>query len=152
LDGGYSTGGSLELARLIDRYGEVLIPDLKQYYGIDLRDVFSEVDPISPRWVLLHARNLPMGSAFVAQLRGGPQFLGWDQGRYMTAMLIDVIRTFQYVFILAHVDPKKKKPAPPEPFPLPDKTARTKVHKPGSFGFIAGTMLAQVKKRKEGGR
>jgi hypothetical protein len=68
----------------------------------------------------------------------------------MTAALIDAIRVSNWIFLLAHSDPKRKKAPPPEPFPLPDKTERTKVHKPGSFGFIAGTMLAQTKKRKGG--
>ncbi|MDV6975340.1 D site-binding protein [Mycobacterium intracellulare] len=137
---------------MIDKFGEVLIPDLKHEYGIDLRDLFSEDRPISPRWVLMHARTLPMGSAFVAEIRGGREFRGWDQGRYMQATLIDAVRLLQYIFILAHVDPKKSKPKPPESFPLPDKNIRTKKpDKPGSFGFIAKDLIRKSRQMEGGG-
>lgn len=148
---GNPTGGSQQLAELIDKHGEVLIPDLKHHFGIDLRDLFSEVDPLSPRWVLLHVSGLPMGSAFVAELRGGPQFRGWDEGRYLQAGVLDAIRMLQYILVMANSDPKKSKPKPPQPYPLPDSRTKTKSDKPGSFAFIAKQRLAEIKRRKEGG-
>lgn len=150
---GDSAGGSLALAGLVDKYGEDLIPDLKYYYGIDLRDLFSEDCPISPRWALLHAHHLPMESSTVAEARGGSQFRGWGPDRYMTARLIDSVSALRYITILANRDPKKKLPQPPDPYPIPDKRQdkKTKDAKPGSFAFIANQLIAKGKKRREGG-
>jgi hypothetical protein len=143
---GDSTGGSLELAELIDKYGEFLVPDLRRDFGIDLRDLFCDVDPLSPRFVLAHIHNLDYDSAFVAEVRGGQQFRGWDVGRYQMARVIDVLQVSNYLFILANSDPKKRKPKPPDPYPIPDEIKR--VDKPGSFAFIAKAHIAAVKKRK----
>jgi hypothetical protein len=154
VDGTHRSGGSLELARLIDKAGEDLIPDLKHYYGIDLRDLFSEDNPLSPRWVLMHVMNLPIESAFMAEIRGGKEFRGWDEGRYMLASIYNVINILKYITILANSDPKKTTPEPPEPFPTPDNlVARKKSggHKPGSFGAIALDLLGKAKKRKAAG-
>lgn len=150
MDRGHRSGGSLELARLIDEAGEDLIPDLKHYYGIDLRDLFSEERPLSPRWALMHALHLPMESAFIAQLRGGDQFRGWGPDRYMAARMIDLQAINNWMFLSANSDPDGKKPEMPEPFPLPDDIKRKKQLKdrPGSFGFMAKTLLAKAKKRK----
>lgn len=149
---GNPPGGSLELANLLDRFGETIVPDLKHHYGIDLRDLFSEVNPISPRWALIHVHNLPMGSSTMAEVRGGEQFRGWDLDRYMAARQIDAIAALRYILILANMDPKKRKPPAPEPFPTPDKPAKKqKDERPGSFAFIAKQLLAKGKKRKEGG-
>ncbi|AFF28322.1 tail assembly chaperone [Mycobacterium phage Twister] len=144
-------GGSAELASLIDRYGEALVPDLKHYYGIDLRDLFSEDHPLSPRWVLLHIKNLPMDSAFVAEFRGGQRYRGWDPSRYMQAAVIDLLRVQNYMFVLANSDPKKGKPKEPEPYPLPDyqQTEQKKTYKPGSFGGIVAQMITAKRRKKE---
>lgn len=146
-----ATPGSRALAKLIDEYGEALIPELREYYGIDLRDLFSEDRPLSPRWVLLHANALPLGSASVAAKRGGPEFRGWDEGRYMMASLINAVRLNTHTFVLAHIDPKKTHPELPKMYPLPDDIKeRTKpAPKPGSFAAIALAKLSAVKKRKK---
>lgn len=145
-----AVGGSTELARLIDGYGETLLPDLKHYYGIDLRDLFRDVDPLSPRFVLAHIKYLPIESAFVAERRGGQHFRGWSEDRYMQAAQINAQKAANWLFILANTDPKKRKPNMPEPWPLPDGKFK-KPDQPGSFGFIAKQHLAKAKKRKEGG-
>lgn len=100
---------------------------------------------------MLHVNNLPMGSAFVAETRGGYQFVGWDQDRYMMAGLIDAVRVLQHILILCNIDPKARKPTPPEPYPLPDDVKRKKVDAPGSFAFIAKAKLAEAKRLKEAG-
>lgn len=152
MDGCEPTGGSTELARLIDRYGEILIPELKREYDLDLRDLFSEENPISPRWVLAHIKYLPIESAFYAEVRGGQQFRGWGPDRYMQAAHINADRVGNHLFILANTDPKKKKPTPPEPWPLPDDKTKTKpADKPGSFAATVRTLSAKAKKRMEGG-
>ena len=146
MDGGVPTGGSADLAGFIDKHGEVLIPDLRHYFGIDLRELFSEVPPFSPRWVLIHIKWLPVESATFAEIRGGGEFRGWSTDRYMLATLINAIRALIWVFTVAHSDPKKRKPKPPEPYPTPDKPK--KVHKPGSFAFIAGQHIQAIKKQE----
>ena len=126
---------------------------MKHYYGIDLRDLFSEVDPISPAWALMHACALPIESATVAERRGGQEFRGWDEGRYMMATLINVVRASNFLFLLANTDPKKNKHKPPEGYPLPDGRVKAKdqkkTHKPGSFGFIAKAHADAVRKNRE---
>lgn len=147
---GNPIGGSRELARLIDGFGETLIPDLKRYYGIDLRDLFSEDHPLSPRWVLMHINNLPMASAFVAERRGGPQFIGWDENQYMMARLIDLARTQIYLFILAHKDPKKRNPDAPEMYPVPGMADKPKTEPQGKFALMALKGLNASRKTRRG--
>lgn len=152
MDGAHTGGGSLELARLIDEYGQHLVPDLKEYYGIDLRDLFSEDDPLDPKWVLIHAGNLPIASSYVAAQRGGLQFRGWDQAQYDSASMIDALNDLAYILIMANRDPTKPAPKPPkryvrpndpdDPENLPDDQ-KTKF-KPGSFG----DMLQKAKRNK----
>jgi len=153
VDQGNPSGGSLELARLIDEAGEYLIPDLQHYYGIDLRELFAEDKPLSPRWVLIHVLHLPVESAFVAQQRGGGMFRGWDEGRYMMARLIDLMSISNWMFLCANSDPDGRKPEMPEPYPMPDniKMKKQLQDRPGSFGFITKTLLAKAKKRKAAG-
>jgi hypothetical protein len=149
VDGNDPTGGSRELARLIDRYGELLIPDLKHYYGIDLRELFLDPPPWTPRFLLSHINNLPYDSAFVAELRGGQQFRGWDENRYLLAANVNAIRVLSHIFILANMDPKKRKPDTPSPWPLPDKQEKKKRQdKPGSFAFIAKSLADKARRRK----
>jgi hypothetical protein len=90
-----------------------------------------------------------MGCRFVASLRGGDRFIGWDEGRYMQAAQIDAHRILQYIMILVNSDPKKSKPPPPEPYPLPDNVKRSEQDKPGSFASIARQKLAEAKRRKD---
>jgi hypothetical protein len=152
VDGKHPAGGSRELAYLIDEYGEILLPELKHYYGIDLRDLFRESWPLTPRFVLAHIANLPVGSAFNAARRGGQQFRGWDEDRYMTATLINSIRVLTHVLVMVNIDPKKSKPKPPDPYPTPDDLKVQKpAPKPGSFAHTTMSLLAKAKKRKEGG-
>lgn len=148
MDGGDPTGGSNELARLIDECGEILLPELKHYFGIDLRDLFTEERPLSPRYVLAHILWLPAESAFTAHQRGGMQFRGWNEQRYMQAMEINVARLLLHVFIAANSDPKKSKPKQPEPYPIPDGLKLKKPDAPGSFASVAKNRIAAARKLK----
>lgn len=135
---------------MIDEYGEILVPELKHYFGLDLRELFSDDLALSPAYVLIHIKWLPMESAFVAEHRGGRQFRGWDEGRYQTVALINAIRVLTHLFVVANSDPKKRNPPLPEPWPVPDAVSKTKPKdKPGSFGFIARDLAAKGKRRKE---
>lgn len=150
MDGRNPAGGSFELASLIDRYGETLLPELKHYFGIDLLEMVSDYPPRSPRYVLAHIKWLPLGSAFVAETRGGQEFRGWDQDRYMRVAQIDAQNNANWLFVMANKDPKKAALKPPDKYPIPDRRALAKSanEKPGSFGFIAKSMLADAKRKK----
>lgn len=74
----------------------------------------------------------------------------------MMANLINAIRVLTWVFVMAHSDPKKAKPKPPEPYPLPDKVTHKPADKPGSFAFIARDLIAKTREARkaeaDGGR
>ena len=150
MDADHAAGGSRELAELIDQHGEILIADLKHYYGLDLRELFSEDYSMSPKYVLAFVTQLPIESAFVAELRGGQKFRGWDESRYMLAAVIHELRTLMFIYITAHTPKNKSKPKPPETWPLPDGKPK-KADKPNSFASIAKSMIARAKKRKGSG-
>jgi hypothetical protein len=151
VDGEYPRGGSLELARLVDEYGQHLIPDLKHYYGIDLRDILSEDDPLDPGFVLIHVANLPIESAFVAAQRGGVEYRNWGQEQYTNADIHDALRDIADILIMAHRDPDKPAPKPLPRYRRPGVDAeaaitddkRTKF-KPGSLG----EMMQQAKRNR----
>lgn len=115
--------GSLALAELIDRCGEQLLSDFFRYYGLDIRDVLTPGTRLTPRTALALIRQLPEGSATIAELRGGPQFNGWDTDRYLLTQLIDSVRENTWVLIAAN---SKKKPKHPEPMPRPKVDAPKK--------------------------
>ena len=122
------------------------------YYQVDLRELFSDEAPLSPRWVLSLVMNLPSSGAFWASRRGGNQFRGWDVDRYALVSLVDAMRTNNYILTMVNRDPKKSKPIPPEPFPTPDreiKKVSASTHKPGSFAAIAASMMKAQKRKRE---
>jgi hypothetical protein len=116
--------------------------DLKLYFGVQLKDVVDfPVSELSPREVLAYIRNLPPESATVAELRGGPEFLGWGNDRYMMADLIDAIRELIYVQVASK---SKKKPQPPKPYERPDTRVKTK--KSNNFAAMARAAFRMNKK------
>jgi hypothetical protein len=120
------------------------------YYGLDLRDLFSDENPLSPRYVLSLIVHLPPEGALYASRSGGPQFRGWDAGRYALVAQVNAQRATNHILMMVNRDPKKAKPAAPEMFPTPDvDTGRTKKHKPGSFAAVAASMLAAQRAKKE---
>ena len=157
MDGEHPDGGSRVLIELIEEYADAIVGDLKHYYDVDVRDLFLEVSHISPRYVLALVMQLPLGSAYVAAQRGGPQFRGWDQGMYAQVALINAVRTSNFLFLCANSNPKKKKPATPEPYPTPDEPGIRRGRRnqgppaPGSFAGVASRMIAQARKAKNSG-
>ncbi|QHB36913.1 tail assembly chaperone [Mycobacterium phage Roary] len=142
-------GGSLALADLLDKYGEVLIPDLKHYYGMDLRDLFSEEHPLEPRWVLAHIIYLPTESAYVAERRGGQQFRGWNPSWYALVATVNGIRALNHMYILSHIGKNSSKPKAPEPYPIPEvDRSKTEAPKANSFAGIAASMMAASRRKK----
>ncbi len=138
MDENHATGGSHYLGQLIDDYGDCLVADLFEVYHVDLRDLYR--DDMSPRWLLTLITQLPAGSRFYAQRRGGPQFRGWDESRYALVAAVNAIRSLQYTYVSAH---SKRRPTPPKPMPIPDD-ARRKKDTPGSFAHTAKMKLLQA--------
>ena len=152
MDGIEPAGGSAALASFIDQHGEVLLADLLFYYGVDLRDLFRAERPLSPRFVLALIMYLPLGSAFVAERRGGQEFRGWDHSRYAMVDAANSLRSIQHLYLAAHIDRRKARvPKPPEPFPTPEETRSKKaVAKPGSFAHMVAVTKAAAERRQKG--
>ena len=109
---------------------------------MDLRDLFSEVNPLSPRYVLALILQLPTGGAFYASRRGGTKFRGWDESMYARVATVNAIRATNHILMMVNRDPKKKRPAEPEMFPTPDDD-ETKAIAPKRNSFAA--VVAQMK-------
>lgn len=132
---------------MIDECGEAILADLLVHYGVDVTDVLVPGSGLTPRKANALIRQLPMGSATVAHLRGGPQFRGWDAERYMTALLIDEISELTWVTVCANSSKKSQRPKRPKPYPRPER----KVEKQNSFAVIAKRIAEQKRKRQAGG-
>ena len=141
MDGWCPGGGSRSLGQLINSYGDEIAADLFEVYGFDLRAVFDT----SPRWVLMLITQLPAGSRFYAAKRGGPQFRGWDESRYLQASLVNSIRALQWTYVASK---SKRKPPPPEPLPVPDNIKKRR-DGPGSFAHTARMKLEAAKQRRQ---
>lgn len=148
MDVGDSAGGSRQLARLIDEYGDVVAADLMEYYKVDLRDIYRPEANLTPRYLFVLLKGLPVGSRFNSEKRGGQQFQGWDESRYMQASLINAVRALQYTYVQAH---SKKKIQQPDLFPVPDRkqTTQSQISKPGSFANVAAQMILAARKKRE---
>ncbi|ALK86998.1 tail assembly chaperone [Mycobacterium phage Pepe] len=141
-------GGSLQLGRLIDEYGDAVLADLRSEYGISLKDIFTD-SLLGPIELLVLIKELPRDGRYWSEIQGGPQFRGWDDKAWATAALVNEIRAFRFYYLLAQT-PKKKRGGmkPPEPLPVPEVKKRTKQYKPGSFGHIAAMRMAASRNRK----
>lgn len=146
MDGWLTGGGSRELGQLIDEYGEHLLADLLEIYGVDLRDVLRPEAHLSPLAVLALIKGLPESSRFVAEHRGGQQFRGWDAGRYAAVATVNAVRAMQYTYVSAN---SKSRPKPPEPFPVPDTTVRKRSTGPNSFTAIAAAAIRKAAECQE---
>ncbi|WP_367137891.1 hypothetical protein [Saccharothrix sp. HUAS TT1] len=115
MDGEDPGGGSVVLARLLDRHGEAILADFRQYYGVNLVEAYRDWSPL---YLLAHIRQLPIESRTVAAMRGGEQFNGWGVDRYFLAALIDAVHDQTYAFVAAN---SKRKPKRPKPIERPKK-------------------------------
>lgn len=106
---------------------------------MDLRDVLVPESRLTPRWVLVLVRGLPERSRFIAELRGGPQFRGWDTSLYAAVATVNAVRALQYTYVAAH---SKSRPKVPESFPVPDSKIRKRSNGPNSFARLAAANLA----------
>ncbi|QXO13302.1 tail assembly chaperone [Mycobacterium phage Trooper] len=142
-------GGSRALAELIDKFGGAILADLLQYYRVDLRDLFSEEAPLSPRFVLALVLCLPKDGAFYAARRGGQQYRGWDEDRYALANIYDAIQAGNHMFLMANRDKSKPKPKAPQAYPRPDDLEKTTAPKPGSFAAMVVAAKKAARERRE---
>ena len=115
---------------------------------MDLRDLFSDECPLSPRYVLSLVLHLPSDGAFYASRSGGQEFRGWDADRYALVSLVNAQRATNHILMMVNRDPKKPRPKPPETFPTPGDKKKT-AHKPGSFAAIAASMMAAQRRKRE---
>jgi hypothetical protein len=125
---GRERGGSLGLIELIDERGPELYADFRRYYQLDLCDLAR--GQLSPKLALALIRHLPLDSAYVTALRGGPAYAGWDRHAYLVADLYDAINGLAYLYQTAHSDPKKPKAKPLPLYPRPGVEAKTPADRP----------------------
>jgi hypothetical protein len=134
-------GGSLQLGELIDQYGEYLVSDFEQFTNYHLNDIYRPGSGLGPTQALLLIKHLPLESATVAQMRGGQQFRGWNEERYLLANAVDLLSTQLYAFVMAHHS-RGPKPREPKPIERPGNAVKAKKINP----FRAN--LEAAKKRK----
>lgn len=142
MDGGDPAGGSRELVRLIDKHGDALVYDFQTIIGRPLTDLFVDGSGLTPRMAMAYIRNLPHDSATVAEMRGGPEFRGWNPTTHLIADVFDAIKENTYVAVSANSG--KKKPKKPERYPRPGDLVQ-KRNAPNSF--IAAARANYKKKR-----
>lgn len=142
--GGDSAGGSLELARLIDKCGGAILADLKRYHGVNLHDVLVPGSGLTARMVVEYIRHLPHDSATFAELQGGSEFVGWGVEQYLLASVVDSVRENTYAFVSANS--QKSKPKAPEPVPRPGRAKK----KNNLFAVMASKRLRANRRIKEG--
>ncbi|MDA3643779.1 hypothetical protein OU416_06905 [Saccharopolyspora indica] len=127
---------------MIDRCGEQILADFQQYYGLDLAQVIRPGSGYSPIRVLYLIRQLPLESRTYAEIRGGAQFVGWGQDRYLLANVIDAIQQTTYAVVAAN---SKRKPKAPKPVERPSNKRNA-----GAFAQTA-RMHLQAAKQAQGG-
>lgn len=137
-------GGSFQLAELIDQYGEHIYRDLHEYAGgLNLIQALDDGSDYSPRQLLVLIKGLPLESATVAAMRGGPEFRGWDMNMYRLTEIVDAVQYNTYAIIQSNAG--KKKVTPPAPIPRPDTAAKKRATgKPNPFA----QRLAAAKRAK----
>ncbi|MEU9871104.1 hypothetical protein AB0C87_24955 [Actinomadura sp. NPDC048021] len=120
MDGGGSGPGSIKLHELIEKHGGEIYADLLARYGVDIHGIFDGSLP--PKHALALVEALPLDSATVLAMRGGPDFYGWDRHAYLIADLIDAVLHLHHVTVAANSKNPKKVPEP-DPYPRPKQKA-----------------------------
>jgi len=118
VDQGFSGGGSLALAELIDEHGSALAVDFLAVYHTPLWEALE----LPPRVVLALVEDLQyVNGAFAASVQGGAEFRGWGVDRHMLANLYDLSAAIGW----AGSRSPKKAPTHPRPTSKPNGTPIT---------------------------
>lgn len=84
--------------------------------------------------------ELPMESRTKAHIRGGDEYLGWTQDRYIAVATFNVLQQLLYVEAQSKSKAKLKKP---QPIPIPDAPKRQQ-----SDGNGFESMLERAKQKR----
>lgn len=123
MDWRWSVGGSRALVEALDKAGDSLYADCLRFYGVDLRDLFSESTPLSPRRALVLVQGLPSRSVSSAVLAGSPDAAEWGVDTYLLASAVNALR--ETVFVLCKANSKRSSKIPsPKFIPLPGVKAK----------------------------
>lgn len=145
MGGGDQPGGSAELARQLDKRGECILADLREYYGVDLSDVVKPGSGVTPSVVLTLLRQLPVGSRTIADMRGGEQFRDWNNTQYQLATVIDAVQQNTHALVTAN---SKKAPKAPDPAYRPGNKPKT-TQSGQSFAGQVGKLMQQKRDSRE---
>ncbi|MFD8142612.1 hypothetical protein [Streptomyces sp. NPDC059708] len=110
-----------------------------RYYNVDVLRVFD--GGLSPKLVLSLVGNLPIDSATIAALRGGPEYVGWDLNAYLLADVVDLLQWVQYTLIVSNAGKNAKKVKKPEAYKRPGAKSRKKPNPfAAAFNSDTGTL------------
>jgi hypothetical protein len=120
-------------------YGGELLADFREYYSIDLLDVYRGSLPTAV--VLELIGQLPQKSRTRGAMQGqNGEFIGWDYDRYLLVGIFDAIRGLQWI---AANQNAKRRSQEPKPTPVPTKPVEKK-------NFL-GSMFHKMLKEGSGG-
>lgn len=142
MDRGEQLGGSLQLAQLIDTYGEHILCDFQEYYNRSLSDLYRPGSGMSATTALALIKGLPPESRTFTAI--AEHDMRWTMTDYLLAAVIDSVNHNTYVF--AQAQTKKKLPKPDE-VTRPGK-AKAKKNKPSQFAFMARQARARAMKKE----
>lgn len=120
-------------------YGGELLADFREFYSLDLTDVYRGTLPAAVALELI--MQLPDRSRTKGRMQGGKEFIGWDYDRYLQVGIFDAIRGVQW--ILANQNARRTSPQP-TPTTVPTKPVEKK-------NFL-GSMFKQMLKGGPDGR
>lgn len=107
------------VADLLALYGGELLADFREFYQLDLTEVYR--GSLSTAVVAELVVQLPDRSRTKCRMQGGKEFVGWDYDRYIQVGIFDALRGLQW--IMANQNAKKRS-RPPEPTPVPTKPVK----------------------------
>lgn len=107
---------------------------------MDLRDLFSEDDPLTPKRAVALIEGLPPESRTAAILREDEESYGWKTSDYLLAAIANSVREGTFVNMQVRT---KKKLTPIEPIEVPGVKKQKKQKKANKFVQMAQAQLAK---------
>ena len=141
-------GGSFVLDRELELYGEEIAADFRSYYNIGVGDLFTD-SSLTVTEALILLRQLPVGSRYISARQGNPDYVGWDESRYLQAGLFNLMKNL--IWVTTKVAVGKKHVDKPVMYPMPGSKERQRKTEPNDFGNARsfGGMLAAAKAAAE---